>query len=592
MKETRAPMLTVMMRFLKEYRLVLILLILLGLAIDLLLNYSLNQKFLGQQQVRVNAELSAVRARLEEKLNSNLFLLYGMAGYISTHPVLAHSDFNSVATELIKQSTSLKNIAAAPDFTIRYVYPLEGNEAILGVNYRDIPAQWQRALDAKKTGKMAIAGPLNLIQGGQGLIARIPVFQHTTGEFWGLLSSVMDLDELLEQVELENISNSLRISIRGKDSKGAQGEVFWGDAALFKQSAEATLMPVSLPSGSWMLAAIPKQGWQYTSPYASWIHGATFICGLIVLMTSLQMSRAKQHVIENEARLKAMSDASLDALIMTDSKDIVRFWNPAAETLFGYGKEEALGQRLHELILHPDELDKVRSGMREFARSGQGKVVNTTMEMQALNKSGQELMVERTVASFNMGGGWYAVGSVRDITARKDMEQQLQRLARTDELTNLANRRHFLEQAEILLKQAKRYHHPYSLMIFDIDFFKRINDNYGHDVGDLVLMELGKESVKTLRTSDVIGRLGGEEFIVAMPETDVEEAFAVAERLRRKLSQMRISTPHGLISFSVSIGLAQMESVDTSLSQLVKKADEAMYVAKGTGRNKVVESAL
>ncbi len=175
-----------------------------------------------------------------------------------------------------------------------------------------------------------------------------------------------------------------------------------------------------------------------------------------------------------------------------------------------------------------------------------------------------------------------------DITPRKRLEAELRHLASTDPLTGASNRRHFLELGGREFSRSRRHHRPLSVLMIDIDRFKRINDRFGHDVGDKVLQRLVEVCLKTLRESDVFGRLGGEEFAVILSESDVPEAQVVADRLHRRLKEQRVASPQGEVRFTVSVGLAILRLTDASLEDILKRADRALYEAKRQGRDRVV----
>ena len=163
----------------------------------------------------------------------------------------------------------------------------------------------------------------------------------------------------------------------------------------------------------------------------------------------------------------------------------------------------------------------------------------------------------------------------------------LSELAHTDELTQLNNRRQFMQIAEQSIRKWQQ-HSVASLLIFDIDFFKKINDTYGHDIGDEVLRILAEIARKEMRYSDVLARFGGEEFIVLLPNTRLEDASIIAERLCKKIEQHQICIENKFfINFSVSIGVAQLEPQQKDLNLLIKQADIALYEAKKNGRNQV-----
>ncbi len=175
----------------------------------------------------------------------------------------------------------------------------------------------------------------------------------------------------------------------------------------------------------------------------------------------------------------------------------------------------------------------------------------------------------------------------QEIARRQELEEELRALASVDGLTGIANRRHFLELCEKELSRAQRYNHPLALMMMDVDHFKRVNDTYGHAAGDEVLKQLAATCAANLRGPDILGRLGGEEFAVAMPECGIEAAGHAAERLRQRLAKIEVPSEQGAISFTISIGVIVLKSGE-DLTAALDRADKAMYAAKQGGRNRVV----
>ena len=181
-----------------------------------------------------------------------------------------------------------------------------------------------------------------------------------------------------------------------------------------------------------------------------------------------------------------------------------------------------------------------------------------------------------------------------DITDRKLMEEQLRQAvalaearANTDELTGLNNRRAFFALGDQTLKQAQRGAVPLALIMFDIDHFKQINDNYGHAVGDRVLMHLARVIKPLVRKADIIARIGGEEFAILMNNTGTEEALHLAERLRQAIADDTVRVAGHSLSCTSSFGIAVSSQGSVSLEQLLSEADHAMYRAKSQGRNRV-----
>lgn len=180
----------------------------------------------------------------------------------------------------------------------------------------------------------------------------------------------------------------------------------------------------------------------------------------------------------------------------------------------------------------------------------------------------------------------------RDITERKLTEEKLMFMATTDELTGLYNRRYFLESAKKELKRAQRYDHHFSFMMLDIDHFKKINDTFGHAVGDLALRHLASIMNNSLREVDIKGRLGGEEFCILLPGTKLDNAVLLAERMRKKIENTPFNNYDKAITFTVSIGVTAYSSGIKNIDELLIIADDGLYEAKALGRNCVVKNII
>lgn len=178
-------------------------------------------------------------------------------------------------------------------------------------------------------------------------------------------------------------------------------------------------------------------------------------------------------------------------------------------------------------------------------------------------------------------------GYTIDITDQKRLEEELQKQAATDDLTGVANRRHFLALASDELKRSIRLSHPLTIALIDIDRFKRINDTYGHGAGDQALLALTRICRDSVREIDLFARLGGDEFVLLMPEATHRQVFVAVERLRLALATQSIELPGCSLSITISSGISSLANEEETLDALLARADQALYQAKEAGRNRI-----
>jgi len=178
---------------------------------------------------------------------------------------------------------------------------------------------------------------------------------------------------------------------------------------------------------------------------------------------------------------------------------------------------------------------------------------------------------------------------VRNMLSLRSYALEFKHLATIDALTSVFNRRYFLELAEKEMKRTRRYNSPLTVLMLDVDKFKQVNDTYGHAGGDMVLIKLANTCISELRDIDFIGRLGGEEFSVCLTETTLDGASLVAERLRKSVENTVTRTGIDDINVTVSIGLTEINDTDQNFSCALNRADQALYIAKDQGRNKIIQ---
>ncbi|MEW6766022.1 MAG: diguanylate cyclase [Pseudomonadota bacterium] len=301
-------------------------------------------------------------------------------------------------------------------------------------------------------------------------------------------------------------------------------------------------------------------------------------------------------VLKRETRLRAQHQRLLNSLgegvYGTDAEGRCTFINQAALQMLRLTETDAIGHNQHDLFHHhlPDGQSYPQKDCPIDKTTHDG--VERRIEEWFFRRDGEGFPVSLTVSPIHDKGE--VVGSVvvfQDITERKRMERELMDLATTDPLTSLPNRRYFMQSMEKELARIQRTTATDCLLMFDLDHFKRINDQYGHAAGDLVLTTVAEVLRAELRQGDVAGRLGGEEFAVLLPETDLSHGHVVAERLRTSLEATALKIANEPVRITASIGCAEIRSGETSVDEALARVDRALYRAKTTGRNRVVLEA-
>ncbi|GGB45562.1 GGDEF domain-containing protein [Shewanella inventionis] len=282
--------------------------------------------------------------------------------------------------------------------------------------------------------------------------------------------------------------------------------------------------------------------------------------------------------------------------VLDDNRTVI-YCNNHFASIFGVTKEQAIGQDTGTLLRHAWE-------------SKQGVIINTDdfeQWLANLNKLHDEVALNEFETDL-IDGRWFKMTRVNldsghvmllgvDITqlknAQKSLEeahQHIENLVNTDQLTGVHNRRAYHQIAKQECARAIRFNQPLSLLVIDIDYFKAINDNYGHIGGDEILKEFAQNCDKLLRQSDSLSRIGGEEFTAILPMTDNNDARLIAERIRAQIAQhpFYISKTCTGVNITVSIGCSSLTKEDNSMHDLFCRADKALYLAKHSGRNQVL----
>ena len=579
------------------------------------LNRSLHHETMRSE---VQTKINLIRAKLEGNVNANIQLVRGLVATVETEPDMTQERFASLARNIFREQTQLRNVAGAPGLVVSLMYLMAGNERAMGLDYSRDPEQRAAAIRARDGRAMVLAGPVELKQGGFGFIGRFPVFiqrQGQTEQFWGILSAVIDVGRLYRDSGLLAEDLGLDITITGKDATGRTGKRFFGnpDAAF----SDPVTAEVVLPSGSWQIAAIPTGGWNYTPDNALMLRMVLLVAILLVVVPIYfagqlfgerqknygELARREKELAHLSQRLSLALEASKTGVWEHNVVTHEMVWDARVNEL--YGQPADGGPRFYHhwaASIHPDDLNRAT---RDFDLAVETRSPYSS-EYRLLLPDGTMRHV-RTKAKFSDNGedNPRMIGTEWDVTEdvmlREDLERarflaelrnveleaakaRIEHNSLHDSLTGLPNRRYLdqiLENAS-----ASRNGTDSALLHIDLDRFKQINDTLGHAAGDAMLVHAAKVLKSNVRSSDFVARIGGDEFVVlCLSDAGTAELAGLADRI---ITEMRQPVPyHGhLCRFGVSIGIAVESGKGADPKRLLVNADIALYRAKSRGRNR------
>jgi len=413
-------------RFPPKFLIYTVIILALVITGDFLSQRYVGERFRAQQFTRTQVELGVLRANLESAITANLQIIDAVAAYVSVNPELTQDEFDQYAQAILRQPNKLANIAAAPDFRVSYVFPLEGHEALVGMDYRNLPEQWPDAQRAKETGRIAIAGPLKLVQGGTGIVGRAPVYVTREGqrEFWGLVSSMIDFDALMD--EILSLASDLGLVIAltsGPTASGDTPAVIWDTTGLTDNN-EAVSMTIHLPNTQWRLLGAPVAGGQRPLLEAPVIHGTWGGIAILLLLFGYIKLTADAELRASERRFRDLTLSSSDWIWEIDGNGVYTYASGRVSEILGYEPEELIGQKPFS-IMDEEEAERVRT---MFARMAADRRSIRELENWVTSKSGERVCLLTTaVPILDETGALVGYRGVdKDITLRKTLQNQLE----------------------------------------------------------------------------------------------------------------------------------------------------------------------
>lgn len=305
-----------------------------------------------------------------------------------------------------------------------------------------------------------------------------------------------------------------------------------------------------------------------------------------VVSRTEDLSSALARVQLEQSRTNAIISGALDAFVAIDGDGNVVEWNTRAEEMFGYTRTEAIGNNLGDLIIPREYRTAHAQGMKRFAQTGEARVAGKRVELTALRKDGTRFAVDMAISLVPTAQGTLFSAFIQDISIRKEHEAAMAKFALEDSLTGLPNRRAFMKRLAEAIDRAQRQQQSVAVLFMDLNKFKAVNDTYGHDVGDQLLIAFSQRVSQTIRKTDYVARLGGDEFVVIAEnlKTVPDDVMCVANKI---ITSLAVPLLEGDIQIHghTSIGICVATSGDINPDDLLKHADDAMYRAKQRGQN-------
>ena len=558
--------------------------------------FNLHSLELEKERSKVHTTAANFSYDIKFNLDRALSSTYTLQALLSQNDGKFIRDFEELTEEIFPSYPGVIELAIAPKGIIEQVAPLKGNEKVLGLNLFEAKTQNKESFLARETGKLTLAGPLELVQGGMGLVGRLPIYdvKDNKESFWGFVAVVIRMSEIFDNAKIEQLQQAgllYEISRIHPDTKEKQ--VILSSSKIPLESPIQHTFEV--PNAMWTITLSPEKGWG--SPISFMIHemiALIFALMLAYMVKLLMKLRVATRALESkivqttgekdliEYQFRVLLDAIPDLIWLKDPNGNYLFCNKSFERLYDKPECELVGKsdydfvdfqladffRTHDIIAM-DAKEPVRNEEELHFKADAYNGLFETIKTPVYDKNGTFLGV---------------LGISRDITVRRENEEKILQLEYFDPLTALPNKLQLRLRVEHDLSIAERQNQQLAVLFIDCDHFKNINDTLGHAIGDEILSKIAKRLKPLLAQGDMLSRQGGDEFVVILPAVSVDDAAHMAKRLLYAIEQPLMINESELI-ITASIGIALYPNDGKDVDTLFKSADAAMYLAKQHGRN-------
>ncbi|HBL73588.1 MAG: hypothetical protein A2W90_05570 [Bacteroidetes bacterium GWF2_42_66] len=315
-------------------------------------------QFIGKQRgewekdIRANLleTLTANKSRLEKSLYSRIYYTKGVAAYVSLHPDLDNDEFQRLSKILIKNDSVISTMALSKDCVIGSVFPEEGHEAAIGLDLMAHPQRKEIVEETIRTHQTFVAGPVELVEGGIAFISYTPIFNKKEKDepFWGVTDIVIYRDRLFNDAQLKSSFNDFEFALQGEDGKGKEGKVFWGNPEVFKKNPVVT--NIDLPTGGWILAAAPKNGWSNYLDQDNLLYYVLIISSLVISILSWLLARSLVKIKNNERELTAIFQSMQNLIFEFNKEGRYQKIAPTNQALLIMPEEKLLGKTVFDIF--------------------------------------------------------------------------------------------------------------------------------------------------------------------------------------------------------------------------------------------------
>lgn len=388
----------------------------------------LEQRHSANQRETVFNNIGISRARLESLLGQQLYTLKALSTYIGLHPNISEQEYTRYVASSLPSNSVISIVAAAPELVVKYIYPYVGNEQAIGLNYREHRDQREAVFLAIEQRDSVLAGPVELVQGGTGFVARVPVFVAANEppadqKLWGIVAAVIPEEILYAESGFASNEQEIDIALRGRDASGPDGPVFFGDAGLFDPSAESILLPIKVASGEWQLAAQPIGGWGLKNSGLVWsIRAGGLMIAIGLFLGFRHRQKLSEQTEEAQRNFENLFEMNNDGLFINDVETLnILNMNQSGLRQLGYDPGEMIGRSALEFAPYQGVEDILA------ARETLSQQTQIVFETLLRRKDGTHVPVELSTRKVSRPDGDIAISAVRDISERKAVEAALKK---------------------------------------------------------------------------------------------------------------------------------------------------------------------